>query len=299
MSMPLLQTKLYAPPSRSHLVQRNHLLDQLWAHGLCPLTLVSAPAGFGKTTLVSAWVAERQKVKRKTMSTIRFSLLPSEVAWVSLDDDDNDPTRFLTYVLAALQTCHPDLGGTALTLMAAPQAPPPKAILTSLLNDLGTIATPLLLVLDDYHLIEAQSIHDTLTFLIDHLPPTLHLVITSRIDPPLPLARWRVRNQLVELRADDLRFTPAEATTFLMDVMGLTLSATEITALELRTEGWIAGLQLAALSMQGRNDVAGFIQAFSGSHHHVWRRRMIGWARSRCYWKRSPSARPAAICTMP
>ena len=253
MSMPLLQTKLYAPPPRPPLVQRGYLLGRLRKQVACPLTLVSAPAGFGKSTLVSAWIAQSEQ----------------PAAWFALDEDDNDPTRFLTYLIAALQTCQPNLGETALALLAVPQALPVKTILTLLLNELGTLLAPLTLVLDDYHLITAQPIHDALIFLIDHLPPQLRLIITSRIDPPLPLARWRVRSQLTDVRADDLRFTAQETATFLNDVMELTLSPSEITALERRTEGWIAGLQLAALSMQGRADVTGFIQSFSGSNRHV------------------------------
>jgi len=248
-----LQTKLYSPRQRSRLVQRTDLLGWLHAHDQHPLTLVSAPAGFGKTTLISAWVTQTER----------------GVAWLSLDHEDNDLTRFLTYLLAALQTCRPDLGTTMLALLAAPQAPPASALLTILLNELNADVTPLLLVLDDYHLIETQPIHDALTFLIDHMPPTLQLVIISRFDPPLPLARWRVRNQLAEVRADDLRFAAAEATAFLNDAMGLMLSAAEITALETRTEGWIAGLHLAALSLQGSDDAAEFIRTFSGSHRHV------------------------------
>ena len=193
---------------------------------------------------------------------------PHSIAWLSLDEDDNDPTRFLTYVIAALQTCQASLGTTAGALLAAPQAPPPKAILTLLLNDLATLTAPLVLVLDDYHLMTNPAIHDALAFWVDHLPPSCHLVITTRIDPPLPLARWRVRNQLTELRADDLRFRSAEVVTFL-NVMGLTLTAAEIATLETRTEGWIAGLQLAALSLQGRADLASYIQAFSGSHGYI------------------------------
>jgi LuxR family transcriptional regulator, maltose regulon positive regulatory protein len=253
MSLPLLQTKLYAPPLRLHLVPRNHLLDRLRNNAARPLTLVCAPAGFGKSTLVSAWIAQSDQ----------------PVAWLALDDDDNDPTRFLTYLIAALQTRQAQLGETALALLAAPQAPPAKTLLTLLLNDLGLLTAPLTLVLDDYHVITAQSIHEVLTFLIDHLPPPTRLILTSRIDPPLPLERWRVRNQLADVRAHELRFTPQETATFLNDVMGLTLSSAEITALETRTEGWIAGLQLAALSMQGRVDVTSFIQAFSGSNRHV------------------------------
>lgn len=253
MSMPLLQTKLNVPALRSQLVPRPQLLTRLHDQARRPLTLVAAPAGFGKTTLV------------------RAVLNPSDhaVAWLSLDEDDNDPTRFFAYLLAALRTQHANLGERVLPLLAAPQTPPAKVILTPLLNDLATLTTSLLLVLDDYHLINAQPIHEAVAFLVDHLPPQVHLIITTRIDPPLPLARWRARNQLTEIRADDLRFQPDEATVFLNEVMGLRLTTAQIAALETRTEGWIAGLQLAALSMQGRDDVAGFIQAFSGSHRHV------------------------------
>lgn len=252
MLMPLLQTKLYVPSSRPHLVQRDHLIARLLVDGARRLTLVSAPAGFGKTTLVSAWIAQRAQ----------------PVAWLSLDDDDNDPIRFLTYLIAALQTHQENVGTIPLGLLAAPQAPL-KTILTLLLNDLGKLSTPLALILDDYHLIIAPTVHEAIVFFIDHLPPQMCMVIITRIDPVLPLARWRVRNQLIEVRADDLRFTSTEATVFLNDIMGLTLSIAEIMALEARTEGWIAGLQLAALSLQGRTDVAAFIQAFSGSHRHV------------------------------
>jgi LuxR family transcriptional regulator, maltose regulon positive regulatory protein len=257
MSLPLLKTKLNIPSPRPHLVRRDHLLARLMGEGSPPLTLVSAPAGFGKTTLVGVWIAQTDHA----------------VAWLSLDEDDNDLTRFLAYLVAAVRICQPDLGETVLTLLAAPQAPPARVILTLLLNELNALTTPLALVLDDYHLLSAQPVHEAVSFLIDHLPPLLHLIITTRIDPPLPLARWRVRGQLAEVRADDLRFSPEEATTFLNEVMGLRLSPQEVAALEARTEGWIAGLQLAALSLQGRApgspEVTGFIQAFSGSHRHV------------------------------
>ena len=253
MTLPILQTKFYVPPPRTHMVARPHLLARLARDGLRPLTLVSAPAGFGKTTLVSEWLAQRNQ----------------SVAWLSLNEDDNDPARFLHYLLAALQLHHPQIGETARLLLDAPQAPPPKAILTLLLNDLSTLTTPLLLVLDDYHLIHSQPIHEALAFLIDHLPPTLQLVITSRIDPPWPLSRWRVRNQLTEIRAADLRFTADEAAIFLNEVMGLKLTSTAIATLETRTEGWIAGLQLAALSMHGRSDLASFIEHFTGSHSYI------------------------------
>jgi LuxR family maltose regulon positive regulatory protein len=221
--------------------------------GRRPLTLVSAPAGFGKTTLVSEWIVQTSQA----------------ASWLSLDDDDNDPTRFLTYLIATLQTQQPSLGVTVYGLLGASQPPPPKAILTLLLNELSLLAAPLALVLDDYHLITMPAIHEALTFFVDHLPPLIRLVITSRMDPPLPLARWRARNQLSEIRADDLRFRTDEAAIFLNQVMELRLTDVQIAILETRTEGWIAGLQLAALSLQGREDVAGFLQAFSGSHRHV------------------------------
>lgn len=276
MPLPLLQTKLYLPPARANLVNRSQLIERLKVGGGRPFTLVSAPAGFGKTTLVSAWLNEVRN-DTKAIATIgnpKLVVEPSQfpipqVAWLSLDEDDNDPTRFLTYVIAALQTQQPSLGESTLALLAAPQAPPPKSILTQLINDVTTLAAPLLLVLDDYHLITTPAIHEALTFLLDHLPVNLHLVITTRVDPPLPLSRWRVRQQMLEIRADDLRFSVAEAAIFLNEIMGLRLPAEQIATLDVRTEGWIAGLQLAALSMQGHQDVKGFVSAFAGSHHYI------------------------------
>ncbi|MFN8445008.1 MAG: LuxR C-terminal-related transcriptional regulator [Caldilineaceae bacterium] len=253
MRLPLLQTKLYIPPLRHSWVARPAITAKLSAGGGQPVTLVAAPAGFGKTTLVSEWVVQTNQT----------------VAWLSLDEDDNDPVRFLTYLIAALQTQQSELGSSALELVDTPQAALPKAILTLLLNDLGTLTTPLVLVLDDYHVITTPAIHEALALFVERLPSSCRLLITSRMDPPLPLARWRVRNLLSEVRVDDLRFRPAEVSTFLNDVMGLTLTSEEITTLETRTEGWIAGLQLAALSLQGRDDIAGFVRAFSGSHRHV------------------------------
>jgi len=261
-SAPLLTTKLYLPPARPTLVPRPRLTAHL-SDGLTrPLTLISAPAGFGKTTLLSEW--------RASDAGRDFPL-----AWLSLDDDDNNPTRFLTYVVAALATLQPGLGETTLALLHSPQPPPPQAILTSLINDLGEFEDPFALVLDDYHLITAQPVHEALTFILDHLPPPMRLVILTRADPPLPLARLRVRNQLTEIRAADLRFTHDEAATFLNRVMRLALSADDVRALETRTEGWIAGLQLAALalqtplSMEGRGAPSRFITTFSGSHHYI------------------------------
>ena len=260
MSEPLLLTKLFVPLPRLKIVLRPRLIERLNGAMQCTpgVTLISAPAGFGKTTLVSEWVSDCS--------------IP--VTWLSLDEGDNDIIRFLIYLIAALQTLPPKTGGTnigagALAVLQSPQPPSAELILTTLLNDIASISDNFVLVLDDYHLIDSRPVDEALTFLIEHAPPQMHLVITTRQDPSLPLARLRVRGQLTELRAADLRFTPAEATEFLNRVMGLDLSAENITALESRTEGWIAGLQLAALSMQGQQDTASFIQAFTGSHHFV------------------------------
>src|SRR5947209_10563248 len=236
MSTPVLVTKLFVPQSRSNVVSRPRLIERLddGLHG--NLTLISAPAGSGKTTLVSEWVAGRGR----------------PVAWLSLDEGDNDLVRFLVHLVAAVQTIAPDRGEGVVTALQSSQSPPADAILTALLNEISALSTPFLLVLDDYHLIDAAPVDDALTFLVEHLPPQLHLVIATREDPQLPLARLRARGQLTELRAADLRFTPSEAADFLSRVMGLNLSAEDITALDDRIEGWIAVLQLAALSLQGR-----------------------------------------------
>lgn len=263
MSIPILATKLYIPPTRPEVVNRERLLTHLNAGLARKLMLVSAPAGFGKTTLISSWLQEH----------LRQSSPPNpqsiQAAWLSLDEADNTPSRFLSYLIAALQTVEPQIGIELSALLGSPQPPPVDAILTTLLNELTTVSGRIILVLDDYHVVQTKMITDALAFLLDHLPPQLHLVITTREDPPLPLARLRARNQLTELRAADLRFTAAEAADFLNSIMGLQLSTAEIAALDTRTEGWIAGLQMAALSMQGRADRAGFIEAFAGSHRFV------------------------------
>jgi len=221
-----------------------------------PLILLIAPAGYGKTTLLSAWQAYPNR--------------PAwPLAWVSLDGGDNDPARFWTYVITALNKLHTGVGETALILLRSPQPPSVESVLTSLLNALTSVSTEMVLVLNDYHMIVAQPIHDALTFLLEHLSPHLHLIIASRLDPLLPLARLRARGSLTELRITDLRFTLEEAAAFLKEVMALPLESSEITALEARTEGWIAGLHLAALSMQGRDDLAGFIKSFTGSSRYV------------------------------
>jgi len=217
------------------------------------LTLVSAPAGFGKTTLVSEWIAGCER----------------PVAWLSLDEGDNDPTRFLNYLISALQTIAPNVGEGLLGVLQSSQLPPIESILTTLLNEITSIPDNFIFVLDDYHLTDSKAVDNALTFLVEHQPSHMHLVITTREDPNLPLARLRVRDQLTELRAVDLRFTPSEAAEFLNQVMSLTLSASDIAALEDRTEGWIAGLQLAALSMQGHQDIPGFIRTFAGDHQYI------------------------------
>lgn len=253
MPTPILVTKLYIPPPRPNVVLRPRLIERLDEGLHRKLTLISAPAGFGKTTLVSEWVAA---CKRPT-------------AWLSLDEGDNDPTRFLAYFVAALQTIAAKLGSGAAGGLASPQPLPTEAILTALLNDIAAAPGHFIFVLDDYHQIDAKPIDTALAFLIERLPPQMHVVITTREDPRLPLARLRARDQLTELRAADLRFTLSETAGFLTQVMGLDLSAKNIAELEARTEGWIAGLQLAALSLQGQQDTAGFIASFTGSHHFV------------------------------
>ncbi|NTU64654.1 MAG: AAA family ATPase, partial [Chloroflexi bacterium] len=258
MPAPMLATKLYIPSPRPDMVRRSRLIDRLNV-GLSrtpSVTLISASAGFGKTTLVSEWIAT-------------LTPDPVRVAWLSLDEGDNDPARFLVYLVAALQTIVPKIGEGVLAVLQSPQPPPTEAILTTLLNEITTISDNFILVLDDYHVVDSQPVDQALAFLVEHLPPQLHLVIATREDPSLPLARLRVRGQLTELRATDLRFTPAEAAEFLNRVMGLNLAAEDIAALETRTEGWIAGLQLAALSMQSRQDTARFIKSFTGSHRFV------------------------------
>jgi LuxR family transcriptional regulator, maltose regulon positive regulatory protein len=255
MPISILATKLYIPPPRAKIVLRPRLIERL-NEGLSmdrTLTLISASAGFGKTTLISEWVAGCER----------------PVAWLSLDEGESDITRFISYVVAALQTIAPKIGAGVLAALQSPQPPPIESILTTLINEITTLPDYFILVLDDYHVIDSKPVDIALAFLLEHLPPTMHLVIATREDPPLPLARLRVRRQLTEMRAADLRFTPAESVEFLNQMMGLNLSAENIVALEARTEGWIASLQLAALSMQGRSDAASFIKSFTGSHHYI------------------------------
>ncbi|HUG14138.1 MAG TPA: LuxR C-terminal-related transcriptional regulator [Thermomicrobiales bacterium] len=253
---PLLETKLFSPRWRPGLVSRPRLIERLERGIERKLTLVSAPAGFGKTTLLAEWLAAAPTGERAA-------------AWVSLDQGDNDPGRFWSYVITALQTTRAGAGGHAMSLLRSPQPPPIESVLTTLINDIAALEDDLVVILDDYHVIDAEPVHGTVAFLLDHLPPRMRLIITSRSDPPLPVARLRGRGELTELRAADLRFTPDEAASFLNEAMGLGLTAGDAAVLETRTEGWIAGLQLAALSMQGREDAAGFIRAFAGDDRYI------------------------------
>ena len=249
----LLQTKLRIPPGRSTLVARPRLIqkmDQALTH---PLTLISAPPGFGKTTLLTAWLEQQ----------------PAPAAWLSLDESDNDLARFLAYLIAALETVQAGVGRQSMNRLHSRRTASVETVMTLLSNDLAAIPRDFLLVLDDYHLIELQAIHEAMAFLLEHLPRPMHLVIATRADPPLPLARLRARDQLIELRAPDLRFSPDEAAAFLNTQMGLNLTPEQVKTLDTRAEGWIAGLQLAALSMQGHDDIAGFVRAFAGSNRFV------------------------------
>jgi LuxR family transcriptional regulator, maltose regulon positive regulatory protein len=259
-SSTLLATKLLLPVRRPNLVLRPQLIDRLdrGLHaGHTKVTVICASAGYGKTTLVTEWLHNAQY----------------PVAWLSLDEQDNDPARFLAYLIAALRQIDAGLGANTEALLQSPQPPPPEMVLTSLINDLAAIASPFILALDDYHVIHTAAIHQQHAFLLEHQPSHMHQVIVTREDPPLPISRLRARGQVEELRQDDLRFTLAEAAEFLHRVMGLDLAADDVAALESRTEGWAAGLQLAALSLQERGalrgDVRSFVQAFAGSNRYV------------------------------
>ena len=249
----LLQTKLYVPRKRPSLVPRSRLIERLDQGLARKLTLVSAPAGFGKTTLVSNWVAE--------------CALPT--AWLSLDDEDSDPARFLTYLAASLQTIHSELGIATLHSFQSEQPPPVKTAVSALINEICAIPDRIILVLDDYHLIKSEAIHNALAYLLEHQPPQLHLVITTREDPPIPLPRWRARGEISEIREGDLRFTLSETTTLLNDSMKLNLTPEQIKTLGSKTEGWISGLQLAALSLRGQADVDHFLHSFAGSNRFI------------------------------
>ncbi len=255
MAGPLIATKMYVPTPRTGLVGRPRLLERVRRGAGARLTLVSAPAGFGKTTLLADWLHEAPAADRC-------------VAWLSLDPSDNRPAVFWTYVVTALQGAVPGVGPSALELITAAPVPT-DLVLTTLLNELAAAPGEVWLVLDDYHLVDDREVARGMTFLLTHLPPQVHVVLSTRADPDLPLARWRARGELVEIRAADLRFTSDEAATYLGEVTGLHLAAADLDALEERTEGWIAALQLAALSMQGRADVSGFIAQFAGTDRYL------------------------------
>ncbi len=251
--MALLATKTFVPRRRSRTVPRPRLCDGLDEGSRRPLTLVSAPAGFGKTSLVADWVETRGR----------------PVAWLSLDEADADPSRFFAYLVAALGTVVPGVGGALLPVLASPQPPPIESTVTALVNDLARAPGDVVLVLDDLHAVDSRPVDEALAFLVEHLPPQLHLIIVTREDPALPLARLRARGDLLELRAADLRFTTEESAAFLADVMDLALDEAEVDRLEATTEGWIAGLQLAAISLHGHPNPGQFIESFSGSHRFV------------------------------
>ncbi len=253
LSTPLLNTKLYIPPVRSNLVPRPRLVERLESGLDRKLTLISAPAGFGKTTLLSEWLHHRKR----------------SAAWISLDSGDNDLVRFLAYFISAFRHVEGTMLEEAKAMIESPQLPSVEVILTPLINSVTESDTRFTLVLDDYHVITNTQVHDAIRFTLDSIPPNMHLVLSSRADPPWPLSRMRARGEMAEIRASDLRFLPEEITKFLNDVMGFDLSREDIQILESRTEGWIAGLQMAALSMQGRKDLSGFIKALSGSHRFI------------------------------
>src|SRR5215208_5804014 len=254
----LVTTKVRVPRTRTELVPRARVREALVRYEGRRLTLVSAPAGFGKTTLLSEWLEDR-------------SGDGGSVDWLSLEEADNDPARFLAYLVTALRSALGEgIGEGVLASLRLPEFPPVEAVVGALINELADVRhEEVTIVLDDYHVIHSGPVHEATSFLLEHLPENVHLVISSRADPPLPLAKLRARDQMTEIRAADLRFTTEEASTFLKGVMGLTLSAADMAALEKVTEGWVAALQLAALSMRDREDVSGFVETFSGSNRHI------------------------------
>ncbi len=259
MATPILQTKLYIPGLRPNLVPRPHLIERLNAGVEDRLILVSAPAGYGKTTLIVEW--------------LRVTGLPA--AWLSLDEGDNDPARFFTYLVSALKTILPEVGTTALFMLQSPQKPALDALLSLLINDLTEMPDHFILILDDYHVLQIQSIHEMVAFLLDHLPAQMHLVIGTRADPPLPIARLRGRGQVTEIRLSDLRFSIEEADGLFRQALAFSLDERELDSLVTRAEGWAAGLQMAALalqgqvSQQGKESLPGFVRAFTGSNRYI------------------------------
>jgi LuxR family maltose regulon positive regulatory protein len=266
----IIATKFTIPIPRVHFIPRKHLLERLdkdlWqTDGFTrKLTLVSAPAGYGKTTLIANWGP-------KFLSLVKSQnpLQDSSFCWLALDEGDNDQVRFLLYFIEALRRADEHVGTAALAMLQSPQAPPMEILLGSLVNDVATLSVPLVLTMDDYHLIHNPAIHKMLNFMVEHQPSQMHLVLLTREDPPLPLPRLRVRGQITEIRQDDLRFTKKETAEYIHNIVGMELSEEDLSSLDRRTEGWVAGLQLAALSMQGRDDVSNFIKAFTGSNRYI------------------------------
>ncbi len=257
MITPILSTKLYIPPVRPEIVSRPRLIERLNVGLGHKLTLISAPAGFGKTTLASAWVHQLQESK------------DIACAWVSLDESDNDPVRFFEYLIAALQQVDQELGQAMRSLLGTVQMPATSSLMTLLINDVASLDNALVLVLDDYHVIESASVHEAVTFLLEHAPPRMHVIITARGEPPLPLARLRARGLVTDVRPEMLRFTLPETGAFMERVLGVTLAADTLSVLETKTEGWVAGLQLAALSMRDKPDMDAFMATFGGDNRHV------------------------------
>lgn len=254
MSSKLITTKLHIPQIRAACVPRPHLVLRLQQGLEQKLILISAPAGYGKTTLLCEWLVECGQT----------------TAWVSVDKGDNDPSRFWAYVLAALRDACSSAGSILPEIQTNFDLSSNEILITELINELDKLSLPMILVLDDYHIIETQIIHDGLSFLLEHAPRHFHLVIATRADPPLPLARLRARSEMLELRQTDLSFTLKESAEFLNRTMGLRISPADAARITTRTEGWIAGLQIAALSMQRSDDISGFITAFTGSHHYIF-----------------------------
>jgi LuxR family transcriptional regulator, maltose regulon positive regulatory protein len=257
---PLLKTKLFIPQLRSGLVSRPRLLAKLAEGADKVLTLICAPAGYGKTTLLVEWISEYQE---------DHDSISSDFCWLSLDEEDNDPNRFLSYLITAFKCGNVKLSDETTSLFSSFPPPPPRSILTFLINDLAATTDPVILILDDYQFISNPIIHNEISFLLERMPESGHVVIATRSDPPISLVKLRARNQLIEIRADQLCFSSGEVVTFLHKTMQLPLSLEEISTLETRTEGWPAGLQMAALSMQGRSDTDQFINAFSGNHRYI------------------------------
>ena len=256
MTRTLLATKLYAPRLRRGLVARPGLLARVEGGAEARLTLVSAPAGFGKSTILADWLHQRAVADRY-------------VAWLSLDPADDEPAMFWTYVVTALHGAVPDLDGSALFELLDSTPLPVELMLTTLLNELATAPGEVWLILDDYHTVNDHEVSQGMAFLVDHLPAHVHVVLSTRADPDLPLARWRARGELVEIRVADLRFTPEETFAYLAGATGHALAAADVEVLAERTEGWIAALQLAALSLRGRDDVSGFIRRFAGDDRYI------------------------------